>query len=80
MAALSLLAAGFQPSEKEQQIFAEWFDEHQKTCRHFQEPVRMQFLPTSPLTFSFTPSSAATFCKVNCLCGETKDITDYDGI
>lgn len=29
-------------------------------------------------TWSFTPTSLGTVCKVQCSCGERIDITDYD--
>ena len=70
-------------TKSEDQILQQWLDLHKRTCKYWSQtednPSHPKYcIATSPLTYSFKPSAVLDTCIVTCLCGEHKDITDYE--
>jgi hypothetical protein len=73
----------FTVHETEMATLLAWKAEHEKTCKYLgpskANPAHMYwFTPSSPVTYSFTSTGIGDVVEIKCLCGETKDITDYE--
>ena len=61
----------FKLTDKEQETFDEWFQQHH--CK-----IQYGGAIGGSITYSFTPNNIGSTIKVICACGEIKDVTDYD--
>jgi len=62
----------FELTEKEQEAFDEWFQQHH--CN-----IQYGGAIGGAITYNFTPNNLGRTAKVECACGEKKDVTEYDG-
>jgi hypothetical protein len=67
----------FELDEKETKEFKEWDENHKNTCK-YGDPMKQGAIG-GRLTFSFTPTSIGCLVKIQCACGEEKDLTNTEG-
>jgi hypothetical protein len=60
----------------EQIRLSEWLQDHSNSCP-FNSPENQGAIG-GRLTYCFTPTSLGTITKVQCACGQSVDVTDYD--
>lgn len=71
---MSITQRNYNISEKEYETYKKWWEQHRKTCE-------LEGVPTTiggRVSVSFTPTSVGCSVFVECQCGISVDITDYD--
>jgi hypothetical protein len=65
----------FQTGSKNDEKLNAWLQVHVLSCEAW-DVTKPSELPL--VTYTFTPTPTGLIIRVNCGCGETEDITDYD--
>lgn len=62
----------FDMSEKEEEAYNAWFQEHKKKCKIYKKGQHRHF------TYKFTPVGMGEVIKIECSCGKEIDVTDWE--
>jgi len=73
--------SGFTISPGEQKVIQAWLDEHNKTCKYYDDGTQAS-CPSGAiggrLTYCFTPTGLGLITEVKCMCGDTVNTTEVE--
>lgn len=62
-------------------LVAEWLEGHDKDCPYYDDgasPISPSGAIGGRISYSFTPTGLGVITVVECACGDTRNLTDFD--